>query len=70
MTKKNSILNEFEKNIDEFNKINESKLNYANTELEGIEEHKKKLIELSQTMKEQNLKEIEGIKIQIIIRIV
>jgi hypothetical protein len=63
--KKNSILNEFEKNIDEFNKINESKLNYANTELEGIEEHKKKLIELSQTMKEQNLKEIEGNKIQI-----
>jgi hypothetical protein len=63
--KKNSILNEFDKNIDEFNKINESKLNYANTELEGIEEHKKKLIDLSQTMKEQNLKEIEGLKIQI-----
>ena len=63
--KKKSILNDFDKNIDEFNKINENKLNYANNELEGIEEHKKKLTELSENMKGQNLKEIEGIKMQI-----
>ena len=63
--KKKSILNDFDKNIDEFNKINENKLNYANNELEGIEENKKKLVELSENLAGQNLKEIEGIKIQI-----
>ena len=63
--KKKSILNDFDKNIDEFNKINENKLNYANNELEGIEENKKKLVELSENLAGQNLKEIEGIKMQI-----
>jgi len=63
--KKNNILNEFEKNLDEFNKINENKLNYSNNELEGIEQHKQKLIQLSQNMKEEKLPQIEGLKIQI-----
>ena len=51
--KKNQILKEFDKNVEEFNKIN------------GIEENKKKLVELSQNMEEQKLKEIQEIKIQI-----
>ena len=63
--KKNNILNEFEKNLDEFNKINENKLNYSNNELEGIEQHKQKLIQLSQNMKEEKLPQIEGLKTQI-----
>ena len=63
--KKNQILKEFDKNVEEFNKINENKLNYSNNELNGIEENKKKLVELSQNMEEQKLKEIQEIKIQI-----
>ena len=63
--RKNQILKEFDKNVEEFNKINENKLNYSNNELNGIEENKKKLVELSQNMEEQKLKEIQEIKIQI-----
>ena len=63
--KKKIILEEFDKSVDEFSKINETKLNYSNNELNGIEENKKKLVELSQNMEEQKLKEIQEIKIQI-----
>ena len=63
--KKQTILNEFEKNLDEFSKINENKLNYSNNELENIDQNKNKLIELSQNMKGEKMKEIQGLKGQI-----
>ena len=63
--KKNNILNEFEKNLDEFDKINENKLTYSNNELEGIEQNKKKLIELSEYMTEERLSQIKAFKMQI-----
>ena len=63
--KKQTILNEFEKNLDEFSKINENKLNYSNNELENIDQNKNKLIELSQNMKGEKMKEIQVLKGQI-----
>ena len=58
-------MEEFDKNVDEFSKINETKLNYSNNELENIDQNKNRLIELSQNMKGEKLKEIEGLKVQI-----
>ena len=63
--KKNLILGEMDKNVDELVKINESKLNYSNNELEGIEEHKNKLYELINSMKGPKLEEIKTLKVQI-----
>ena len=63
--KKNLILGEMDKNVDELVKINESKLNYSNNELEGIEEHKNKLYELINNMKGPKLEEIKSLKVHI-----
>ena len=63
--KKKAILEEFDKTLEEFGKINETKLNYSNNELENIDQNKNRLIELSQNMKGEKLKEIEGLKVQI-----
>ena len=58
-------MEEFDKSIDEFSKINETKLNYSNNELENIDINKNKLIELSQNMKGEKLNQIQELKVQI-----
>ena len=51
--------------MNELVKINENKLNYGNNEIAGIDENKKKLIDLIEIMKGQKLLEIENLKNQI-----
>ena len=63
--KKNSIVTEIEGQAGELVKINENKMNYGNNEIKGIEENKKKLIDLIGIMKGQKLVEIENLKNQI-----
>ena len=63
--KKKAILEEFDKTLEEFGKINETKLNYSNNELENIDQNKNRLIELSQNMKGEKLNQIQELKVQI-----
>ena len=63
--KKNSIVSEIEEQTSEMIKINENKANYGNNEINGIEENKKKLIDLIDVMKGEKLVEIENLKNQI-----
>ena len=44
--KKGLIISEIDENSKELIKVNENKINYGNNEVSGIEENKKKLIDL------------------------
>ena len=57
--RKGQIIGEIDENSQELVKVNESKINYGNNEVSGIEENKKKLVELIDVMKQQKLVEIE-----------
>ena len=63
--KKTSIVSEIDEQVNELVKINENKLNYGNNEIGGIEENKKKLVDLVGLMKGKKLVEIENLKNQI-----
>ena len=63
--KREDIINQIGGNADELIKINEYKINFGNNEIGGIEENKKKLINLIDVMKGQKLVEIESLKSQI-----
>jgi hypothetical protein len=63
--RKGQIVGEIDENSQELVKVNESKINYGNNEVSGIEENKKKLVELIDVMKQQKLVEIETLRDQI-----
>ena len=63
--KREDIINQIGGNADELIKINEYKINFGNNEIGGIEENKKKIINLIDVMKGQKLVEIESLKSQI-----
>ena len=63
--RKGQIIGEIDENSQELVKVNESKINYGNNEVSGIEENKKKLVELIDVMKQQKLVEIETLRDQI-----
>jgi hypothetical protein len=63
--RKGQIIGEIDENSQELIKVNESKINYGNNEVSGIEENKKKLVELIDVMKQQKLVEIETLRDQI-----
>ena len=63
--KKTIIVSEIDEQVNELVKINENKLNYGNNEIGGIEENKKKLVDLVGLMKGKKLVEIENLKNQI-----
>jgi hypothetical protein len=63
--RKGQIVGEIDENSQELIKVNESKINYGNNEVSGIEENKKKLVELIDVMKQQKLVEIETLRDQI-----
>ena len=58
-------MSEIDEQVNELVKINENKLNYGNNEIGGIEENKKKLVDLVGLMKGKKLVEIENLKNQI-----
>ena len=63
--KKSQIVGQIDENSQELIKVNENKINYGNNEMSGIEENKKKLVELIDVMKQQKLVEIETLRDQI-----